>query len=114
TNPRRRACHKRNRRLSTRSSAQRSLRLSVRTPGFQPGKRGSIPLGTATRSFLPENSNAFSAAIACADSLCCVLDPRLKAGFRRFFEKARDALLHRRKGTAIRPLLRAAVPSSIG
>ena len=25
----------------------RSLRLSVRTPGFQPGKRGSIPLGTA-------------------------------------------------------------------
>ena len=23
-----------------------SLRLSVRTPGFQPGKRGSIPLGT--------------------------------------------------------------------
>ena len=25
----------------------RSLRLSVRTSGFQPGKRGSIPLGTA-------------------------------------------------------------------
>ena len=24
----------------------RSLRLSVRTSGFQPGKRGSIPLGT--------------------------------------------------------------------
>ena len=29
----------------------RSLRLSVRTPGFQPGKRGSIPLGTATVDF---------------------------------------------------------------
>ncbi len=29
----------------------RSLRLSVRTPGFQPGKRGSIPLGSAIRSF---------------------------------------------------------------
>ena len=28
----------------------RSLRLSVRTPGFQPGKRGSIPLGTAIGS----------------------------------------------------------------
>ena len=25
-----------------------SLRLSVRTPGFQPGKRGSIPLGTTS------------------------------------------------------------------
>ena len=31
----------------------RSLRLSVRTPGFQPGKRGSIPLGTATFTFPP-------------------------------------------------------------
>ena len=30
------------------SSTARSLRLSVRTPGFQPGKRGSIPLGSAT------------------------------------------------------------------
>ena len=29
------------------SSTERSLRLSVRTPGFQPGKRGSIPLGSA-------------------------------------------------------------------
>ena len=28
-----------------------SLRLSVRTPGFQPGKRGSIPLGTASVYF---------------------------------------------------------------
>ena len=26
----------------------RSLRLGVRTPGFHPGNRGSIPLGTAT------------------------------------------------------------------
>ena len=25
-----------------------SLRLGVRTPGFHPGNRGSIPLGTAT------------------------------------------------------------------
>ena len=25
----------------------RSLRLGVRTPGFHPGNRGSIPLGTA-------------------------------------------------------------------
>jgi single-stranded-DNA-specific exonuclease len=31
------------------SPAQRSLRLSVRTSGFQPEKRGSTPLGTATR-----------------------------------------------------------------
>ena len=29
------------------SAALRALRLSVRTPGFQPGKRGSIPLGPA-------------------------------------------------------------------
>ncbi len=28
----------------------RSLRLSVRTRGFHPRKRGSIPLGTATQS----------------------------------------------------------------
>jgi hypothetical protein len=28
-------------------SLSRSLRLSVRTSGFQPEKRGSIPLGTA-------------------------------------------------------------------
>ena len=27
------------------------VRLSVRTPGFQPGKRGSIPLRAATSSF---------------------------------------------------------------
>ena len=33
----------------------RSLRLSVRTPGFQPGKRGSIPLGTATDFFPLKN-----------------------------------------------------------
>ena len=26
-----------------------SLRLGVRTPGFHPGNRGSIPLGTATK-----------------------------------------------------------------
>jgi len=28
---------------------QRSLRLSVRTRGFHPRKRGSIPLGTANK-----------------------------------------------------------------
>ena len=32
----------------------RSLRLSVRTPGFQPGKRGSIPLGTASDIFITD------------------------------------------------------------
>ena len=30
----------------------RSLRLSVRTPGFQPGKTGSIPVGTASDFFV--------------------------------------------------------------
>lgn len=32
------------------TSTKRSLRLSVRTRGFHPRKRGSIPLGTAKRS----------------------------------------------------------------
>ena len=34
----------------------RSLRLSVRTPGFQPGKRGSIPLGTAIQPHINKNN----------------------------------------------------------
>ena len=34
-----------------------SLRLSVRTPGFQPGKRGSIPLGTTILKPLFYNDN---------------------------------------------------------
>ncbi len=38
--------------LFARTYTVRSLRLSVRTPGFQPGKRGSIPLGTAIFLFL--------------------------------------------------------------
>ena len=38
----------------------RSLRLSVRTPGFQPGKRGSIPLGTANRFEQLPIAEAFS------------------------------------------------------
>ena len=45
---RRRGCKPRNRRLYRPLSAQRSLRLSVRTSGFQPEKRGSTPLGTAS------------------------------------------------------------------
>ena len=33
--------------ISSPTSHWSALRLSVRTPGFQPGKRGSIPLGRA-------------------------------------------------------------------
>ena len=45
---------------------ERSLRLSVRTPGFQPGKRGSIPLGTASTISLKtirKNTLAFCPAL---------------------------------------------------
>ena len=35
-------------RLNTGSQQRWPVRLSVRTPGFQPGKRGSIPLRAAT------------------------------------------------------------------
>ena len=38
------------------SPAQRSLRLSVRTSGFQPEKRGSTPLGTASAGKPLENN----------------------------------------------------------
>ena len=53
-----------------RPRATRSLRLSVRTPGFQPEERGSTPLGTATRncSRLPE-SRADGASSPCARNL---------------------------------------------
>ena len=33
---------------TTRFTTTWPVRLSVRTPGFQPGKRGSIPLGTTS------------------------------------------------------------------
>ncbi len=33
------------------SLASGSLRLGVRTPGFHPGNRGSIPLGTTSKNF---------------------------------------------------------------
>ncbi len=36
--------------LDTPHASARPVRLSVRTPGFQPGKRGSIPLRAASRS----------------------------------------------------------------
>ena len=45
-------------------STERSLRLSVRTPGFQPGKRGSIPLGSAT--FTTANANSVDSVIKAA------------------------------------------------
>ena len=36
------------------------VRLSVRTPGFQPGKRGSIPLrATTSRNLLIKDENQF-------------------------------------------------------
>ena len=48
-------------RLNTASQQRWPVRLSVRTPGFQPGKRGSIPLRAATFSSL--NVNTFRAFV---------------------------------------------------
>ena len=45
--PKKWSCVPRHRSLYRDLMLMRSLRLSVRTPGFQPGKRGSTPLGTA-------------------------------------------------------------------
>ena len=44
------ACTARPNYLDTRSHCAWPVRLSVRTPGFQPGKRGSIPLRAANSS----------------------------------------------------------------
>ena len=48
-----------------RSPTEWPVRLSVRTPGFQPGKRGSIPLRAATSSL---TSSPFIAPVA--SSIC--------------------------------------------
>ena len=60
-----------------------SLRLSVRTPGFQPGKRGSIPLGTTSFLFIGikdlvmfaqlMNAQKISDKLSIGVSLLCVL-----------------------------------------
>ena len=50
----------------------RSLRLGVRTPGFHPGNRGSIPLGTANAPPLGDSDRFFilifrgNAVVLCA------------------------------------------------
>ena len=42
-------CHGEDHGFDSRMLRQRSLRLSVRTRGFHPRKRGSTPLGTANK-----------------------------------------------------------------
>ena len=46
-------CHGEDHGFDSRMLRQRSLRLSVRTRGFHPRKRGSTPLGTAINYYGP-------------------------------------------------------------